>query len=67
MKRWWLDSCACIIDYSDPTDVTTFVFVEQCRTHDRTSETLAHNRSFSKESQIDLRVLERKKPEFQRR
>jgi len=62
-QRWYPDSCACVIDCEAPHIEGKFVI--QCRAHNRTVETYAHNISL-KEKPID-RETDRKKPQFQRR
>ncbi len=61
MNIWKPDTCHCIIN----TDGDTFI--QQCKTHDRPSETHTHNHSFKRENQIEDRKKERDKDKFQRR
>lgn len=77
--EWVSDSCHCILAIpTKPYDESKAKFRVQCRTHDRVSETFAHNRSFNgrdgktptdpqREQQITDKHTERDKPEFQRR
>jgi len=64
---WKPDSCHCEIAIPTPYDESNAIFIKQCRTHNRVSETFTHNRTFNKDSQIGSRNAEKRKPEFQRR
>lgn len=76
MTRWNPDTCNCVIDYD--RDFQNAVFVEQCRTHNTPQQTADHNRGFNQrdgknptdpqlESQFKDKILEKKKPQFQKR
>jgi len=59
---WSPDSCACIVDCISPSKRGKFIV--QCRTHNTTLETYAHNISFNENP--TAREVERKLPQFQR-
>jgi len=68
----YLDTCFCIIEYP------AMVFHERCKTHRTPLEAFTHNRSFNlrhgrnptdlqRRALVLEKLLEKKKPQFQRR
>jgi len=61
--KWTPDSCACVVRCERPSKEGTFII--QCREHNTTLETYAHNIRFK--TNEASREIERLKPKFQRR
>jgi len=76
MTRWKPDTCFCVVTFD--AGLTNLKLEKKCRTHNLPQEVFVHNRSFNlrdgatptpgqTESQIRDKIIEKAKPEFQRR
>jgi len=58
-------TCFCIIEFPIPFNERNAIQKQKCRSHDTAAECLQHNRRFS--NIPDEAIIEKRKPEFQRR
>jgi len=79
ITQWRPSTCHCIAEWIEPyVEGRSGNLLKQCRSHDTFGETIAHERSITlslgrtlTQSQMntirDQAIIEKKKPEFQRR